>query len=202
MANKNINVVSAEDIANNIKSFGKSLLYKDRATRNLSTEERNELWEVKKLPTFDEFCNDPEHMNFPPLSERQKAVSDFMIGDDPTKAFDNGNSRCVLAWGKGTFSDQTLLTDVMTKETHTLKEWSLLSKKINISAHNFNKEKKVITRIEPPFFEVRDKLIKVKTKSGKIAFINKDHKFFTKTGWKKVSELNVGDKIAKEKANV
>ena len=105
MVKKNISAISAEDIASNISTFGKSLLYKDRPTRKLSMEERNELWEVKRLPTFDEFCKDPEHMNFPPLSDRQKSASDFMIGGDPTQAFNNQNSRCVLVWGKGSGKD-------------------------------------------------------------------------------------------------
>jgi len=52
-----------------------------------------------------EFVESKSHMDFPPLSERQYQVFEFMIGDDPQVAFSNGNSLAVLAWGKGSGKD-------------------------------------------------------------------------------------------------
>jgi hypothetical protein len=54
---------------------------------------------------FREFVESKDHMDFPPLSERQYMVFDFMIGDDPQTAFSNGNSLAILAWGKGSGKD-------------------------------------------------------------------------------------------------
>ena len=60
---------------------------------------------VEQPVGFREFVESKDHMDFPPLSERQYMVFDFMIGDDPQTAFSNGNSLAVLAWGKGSGKD-------------------------------------------------------------------------------------------------
>jgi hypothetical protein len=60
---------------------------------------------VEEPVGFREFVESKNHMDFPPLSERQYMVFDFMIGDDPQTAFSNGNSLAVLAWGKGSGKD-------------------------------------------------------------------------------------------------
>lgn len=62
------------------------------------------IWEENPL-TFKEFVHSPEHMNFPPLSERQMDVFDFMFGDDPKKIFENEHYLSILAWGKGSGKD-------------------------------------------------------------------------------------------------
>ena len=60
---------------------------------------------VEQPVGFKTFVESKDHMDFPPLSERQYMVFDFMIGDDPQTAFSNGNSLAVLAWGKGSGKD-------------------------------------------------------------------------------------------------
>ena len=64
-----------------------------------------DLWTTEHILTFKEFCMSPEHMNFPPLSERQLMVADYMFGDDPKKMFDNNRNTAVLSWGKGAGKD-------------------------------------------------------------------------------------------------
>ena len=62
--------------------------------------------EFVELPVgFRTFVESKDHMDFPPLSERQYMVFDFMIGDDPQMAFSNLNSLAVLAYGKGSGKD-------------------------------------------------------------------------------------------------
>ena len=62
------------------------------------------VWDEEPI-TFKEFVHSPEHMNFPPLSERQMDVFDFMFGDDPKKIFENEHYLSILAWGKGSGKD-------------------------------------------------------------------------------------------------
>lgn len=62
-------------------------------------------WLVKDVLTFGRFCASPDHMNFPPLSERQLRVADYMFGDDPKKMFDTGRNLAVLVFGKGAGKD-------------------------------------------------------------------------------------------------
>ena len=64
----------------------------------------NEVWKEDPI-SFREFVVSKDHMNFPPLSERQYAPFDFMFGNDPKKIFDNGNNTGVLCWGKGSGKD-------------------------------------------------------------------------------------------------
>ena len=62
------------------------------------------VWEEDPL-TFKEFVYSSEHMNFPPYSERQMDVMDFMFGDEPKKIFENEHSLAILAFGKGSGKD-------------------------------------------------------------------------------------------------
>ena len=62
------------------------------------------LWDEEPV-TFQEFLYFPEHMNFPPYSDRQMDIMDFMFGDDPKKIFENEHSLCILALGKGSGKD-------------------------------------------------------------------------------------------------
>lgn len=62
------------------------------------------LWDEDPV-TFKEFLYSSEHMNFPPYSERQMDIMDFMFGDDPKKIFENEHSLCILALGKGSGKD-------------------------------------------------------------------------------------------------
>ena len=62
------------------------------------------IWDEEPI-TFKEFVHSPEHMNFPPYSERQLDVMDFMFGDEPKKIFENEHSLAILALGKGSGKD-------------------------------------------------------------------------------------------------
>lgn len=62
------------------------------------------LWDEEPV-TFKEFVHSPEHMNFPPYSDRQMDVMDFMFGDEPKKIFENEHSLAILALGKGSGKD-------------------------------------------------------------------------------------------------
>ena len=65
---------------------------------------KSEVWTENPV-SFHMFVESPDHMNLPPLSERQYAVADFMFGDDSKKIFDNKNTLAVLVLGKGSGKD-------------------------------------------------------------------------------------------------
>jgi hypothetical protein len=64
------------------------------------------LWKEGKILSFGDFCNSPEHLDFPPLSERQERLAEYMFGDDPKKLFFNRRNIACLAWGKGSGKDK------------------------------------------------------------------------------------------------
>jgi hypothetical protein len=63
-------------------------------------------WKASEVLTFSQFCASPDHMNFPPLSDRQNRVAEYLFGEDPKKMFDTGKDLAVLVWGKGAGKDQ------------------------------------------------------------------------------------------------
>jgi len=65
----------------------------------------NSLWLPGTLLTFKDFCESADHMNFPPLSDRQQRVAEYMFGDDPRLVFENNRNTAVLVWGKGAGKD-------------------------------------------------------------------------------------------------
>lgn len=174
-------------------------IFDDYLNKQEITKDSEPIWEEDPV-SFREFVASPEHMNFPPLSERQMDVFDFMFGEDPKKIFENEHYLSILAWGKGGFSKDKVITDVKTGETHTVEEWSKLKKDIFVYAYNFHKNKKVITKIKPFFKEGQGKIYKIKTKSGKVFYVDAEHKFYTnKFVYQKVKELKPGDKVGKLK---
>lgn len=172
----------------------------DDYLQNQDIKNSNEVvWDEEPI-TFKEFLYSAEHMNFPPYSDRQMDVMDFMFGEEPKKIFENEHSLAVMAFGKGGFLKNKVITDVKTGESHTVEEWSKLGKDIFVYAYNFNKNKKVITKIKPFFKEGNGKIYKIKTKSGKVFYVDAEHKFYTdKFIYQKVKELKNGDKIGKLK---
>ena len=174
-------------------------IFDDYLKQDEITNSSEPIWEEEPI-TFKEFIRSPEHMNFPPYSDRQLDVMDFMFGDEPKRIFENEHSLAILALGKGGFSKNKVITDVKTGESHTVEEWSKLNKEVFVYAYNFHKNKKVITKIKPFFKEGRGKIYKIKTKSGKVFYVDAEHKFYTdKFVYQKVKELKSGDKVGKLK---
>ena len=71
------------------------------AVRDKKSAQADAVWLTDNLLTFPDFCESADHMNFPPLSERQKMVAEYMFGTDPKRIFDNNRNTAVLVWGKG-----------------------------------------------------------------------------------------------------
>ncbi len=79
--------------------------YFDRKWHHMK-QKHNEEDVFEEIPVcFDEFCRSENHMNFPPLTPRQKAMTDFMVGEESQKMFENGNWLSINAWGKGSGKD-------------------------------------------------------------------------------------------------
>lgn len=69
--------------------------------RDKKAAQEEAVWLTENLLTFSDFCESADHMNFPPLSERQNRVAEYMFGSDPKRIFDNNRNTAVLVWGKG-----------------------------------------------------------------------------------------------------
>ena len=75
------------------------------SVQNAQERADDAVWLTDNLLTFSDFCSSADHMNFPPLSQRQKMVAEYMFGDDPKKIFDNNRNTAALCWGKGAGKD-------------------------------------------------------------------------------------------------
>jgi hypothetical protein len=76
-----------------------------RAILDVKSAQDDAIWLTENPLSFSDFCESADHMNFPPLSERQKRVAEYMFGDDPKRIFDNNRNTAVLVWGKGAGKD-------------------------------------------------------------------------------------------------
>lgn len=100
------------DLVNSAKSmdisdeFSKAMLEAASMSDTASIQDvdairRDAVWLTDNLLTFPDFCSSADHMNFPPLSERQRRVAEYMFGSEPKKIFDNNRNTAILVWGKG-----------------------------------------------------------------------------------------------------
>lgn len=73
---------------------------------NASSGEMDQtLWKTDNILSFASFCESADHMNFPPLSPRQRMVAEYMFGDNPKDIFSSGRNTACLVWGKGSGKD-------------------------------------------------------------------------------------------------
>ena len=150
------------------------------------------IWEEEPVSPKEFFTNWLQ----PGLSEPQLDVFDNLFGDG--KEWLRNYIEYLLLWGEGCVAGDTILKDEVTGKEYTIKE--LADKKLKISVRSMIKEngtyKFVVKETGIPFKKGTTKLYKVKTKSGKEIIVSKEHKFYTKDGWKTLGELKETDKIA------
>ncbi|MCM1260609.1 MAG: hypothetical protein NC222_06600 [Staphylococcus sp.] len=169
----------------------------DNYLKEIKDEENLEqgvVWEEDPV-TFEEFVKSKEHMAFPPYSERQLDAMNYLLGTDPKNTFNNGVSLGVLTWGKGCLSKECILEDAFTHENFTVKELADKNKSIFIHCYDEEKGISTIEKASVPWISGKGEIFEVKTESGKSINVYKHHQFLTKNGWKKLSELNIGDEI-------
>ncbi len=152
------------------------------------------IWEEDPV-TFKEFIASSEHMNFPPYSQRQLDVFDFMFGDEPKKIFENEHSLAVLAWGKGCLASNVELEDAFTHEKYTVQELYKNNKSIYISCYDEKNKVSTIEKASIPWISGKGSIYRVTTESGKSIDVFEQHQFYTKNGWKQLCDLHIGDDI-------
>lgn len=152
------------------------------------------IWEEKPI-TYEEFIVSNKHMNFPPYSERQLDGMNYLFGLEPEKSFNNGVSLIILQYGKGCLSKESVLEDAFTHEKFTIEELYNKNKSIYVNCYDELNKKSTIEKASIPWISGYGEIYEVKTESGKSINVYKHHQFLTKEGWKKLSELNIGDEI-------
>jgi len=142
-------------------------------------------------------------MKQPLFPLQQIAVNDILVELD-----NEGNSQwntkyeeAYLLWGEGCIDGGTLIKDTVTKEAHTLRSWYRLNKSFNVIAYDFENSSFVITKADVPYLKGSTSLYEVVTLADSGKYIRrivctKEHKFFTKEGWKQLKDIKEGDNIA------
>jgi len=91
------------DFSDEISSFVEGEYIKAKGN---NLQDLNKVFEREEEPVpFNTFCLSEEHMNFPPLSDRQLAAIKFLLGDNINDIFANENTTAVLEVGKGSGKD-------------------------------------------------------------------------------------------------
>lgn len=155
--------------------------------------ESNQVWTEKPV-SFREFVESTDHMGFPPLSERQLGVTDFLFGDDVTKVFDNKNTLGVLAFGKGCPAKGMRIFTPRTQPLVKVEEFD--------GTHDvLSKVGRTITDKPASYSWLTGygRIFRVTTESGFSIDVYEGHKFLTGSGegtWKELRDLHVGDSVA------
>lgn len=168
---------------------------------NLSEEKRKEIiaeggdsiWESGDILNFRDFIRSPEHMNFPELSDRQYAVSDYILGDDPKKMFDNNRNTAVLVWGKGCVTEDC---EIYTADGKRITAKESFEKNIPFFVWScYNNEIKPF--LSTPFIkkEKKEKCFFLITSNGNTIKVSEDHLFLSNGNWIKAKNINVNDYI-------
>ncbi len=158
-----------------------------------------DIW-IKRPPSVEEFFASEDGWFPEPLWPKQQEFVEAMVGANPLSwnmDYDEGHA----FWGKGCVAEDTILKDETTGKTYTIKELAEQGIKIKIKSLQITEGKGkgkfriVDADTEIPFLKGKTKLYKIKTKSGNMITVSEDHKFYTQNGWKKLKDLEVGDKI-------
>jgi len=166
----------------------------------LESSEEQKVWREDPVD-FVTFVESKEFQGHPTLSPNQYKEIHRLIGSDPKKLFDGRRVReAVWLWGKGCLARDTVITDVVTGERHTVQIWAKLKKPIHIRCYDELTGEIRIQKASPVFWKGRDKIYKVTvfgngSMSKRCFYVTQEHKVYTPSGWCKIKDLKVGDKI-------
>ena len=179
----------------------------DESFDEVFNDREEDIW-LENPVTFREFITSKEHMDFPPLSERQLAVPDFLFGDDGKKIFDNMNTLAVLCYGKGCPAAGMKIFQNNSAKRIPVEEWkggqllSLVADKIEVkdatpsSKTGTGKIFRVTTAsgFSIDVYEGHKFLQGIRVKKYNPA--SKDKDYLLRTQWAELRNLKVGDHIS------
>ena len=165
---------------------------------NAKVKSDDDIWLTKNLLTFSDFCASADHMNFPPLSDKQKQMAEYMFGTDPKKTFDNNRTLAVLIWGKGSLLGHE---EVITADGLRMTMAECAARGLPVRLWTKTEDGKISTQVSTPAIKKphKEKCFLVKTSFGHTSEASEDHKYFTVKGWKKLKDLSCGDWICAAK---
>ena len=172
----------------------------DKRAAGVEVMPDNLVWKYDKVLTFKDFCESPEHMGFPPLSERQLMVADYMFGDEPKRIFHNNRNLAVLMWGKGSLrpSSEIITADGLRM---TVEECANRNLPVRVWSRDQDTGHAVVVTSTPAIKkDEKENCFRVATSFGHISEASEDHKYFTASGWRKLKDIAVGDWILGGKA--
>lgn len=187
----------SEDLADDFrKAMEEAASKSDTASiRDKKSVAQEAVWLTDNLLTFADFCESAEHMNFPPLSQRQKMVAEYMFGNDPKNIFDNNRNTAILAWGKGSLQGNE---EIVTSDGIRITIAECAARNIPVSLWSRNPNTgRVVKVLSTPAIKKpeQENCFRVKTSFGHISEASEDHQYFTAHGWRKLKDIKVGDWI-------
>ncbi len=182
--------ISDEDVVKNLSKEIDELVFSEKifSTSNIESI-KDDIWEKEYVLSFEDFCKSPEHMNFPKLSERQRMVVDYLLGDDYKKVFENNRNIAVLVWGKGCFIGTE---EILTYDGKRITFEEAYKQNIPLMVYSLKEaNKEIVYTYSTPAIKKKkkEKCYLIVTKFGFKYLVSEDHQFYTDKGWKKVSEI-------------
>jgi hypothetical protein len=160
-----------------------------------SEEWRKDYW--CKPVSFETFITDKYHLNLKPLSPKQLEALFALIGEDPLQVFSHNRKKHVgvYLWGKGCVAGSTILRDEISGKETTIEELCKNTETINIKCYDEDANEDRVVEIEVPFTKGEAEMFEVMLGSGQKITVTREHQFLTRSGWKKLLELDISDAI-------
>lgn len=176
------------------------------------------------IPNIIEFCESKRYLNLPALGvalypmqriilktfyRGQRGNEHLKLTDDEIqllfenkmqsvmdKYYSENNFReLVLVLGRRCVSEDTLITDAVTGESKTIKDWHEKGGSLNVWTYNENTTKYEINTAETLSQGIRD-CFRVSMYNNSYVDCTDNHPLLTPDGWKKLSDLQPGNLVA------
>ena len=160
-----------------------------RASRIMGGDGRG-LFETEPVDTRTFFREYYREVCFP----RQQMLIDAIFGKDPYKWCMNYKDFVVL-WGMGSLHFNTLIEHKggIHKIGDLAKDGPEYLECVRMLDKDGNETIGVLRR---PYIEGYGMLYRVELEDGKTVDVTADHRFFTKSGWKKIADIQEGEEVA------
>jgi len=153
---------------------------------------------IEEPVDFVTFVTSPEFLfKDPELSPIQLEEALRVVGPDPKKMFSKERdiNLYVWLWGKGCLAENVLITDIMTGERKTVKDWAFENRRFTVWAWDETTGKLITVKAQTPYSKGLAEVFRIVANNSFIE-VSGEHKFYAKDrGWVELNELEVGDEI-------
>jgi hypothetical protein len=153
-------------------------------------------WRDRENPLFTplalaQFCEEQLSSKLFPTQQRDLEA---FLGTDPKTLFESDRAipytQAFLLWGKGCLGENEQLTDYLTGQTKTVKEWAAIAQPLLIKS--WDGEKIIKTWASPVYMKGEAELFRITLSDGRSFVATGKHRCLSQEGWLQVDNFEAG----------